>query len=332
MPPDEDEDEMLRLALAESLQLSTQHQQTLERETQREAALLQQSADTEQKLAQQRDRTQRQQEEQEDEVMRRIMRESERVEEERVARRRDELRRMDELFGSRSSFGPGVDPNPTPVAATTGTTRRRRRRRRDAAVIPQPQPQPQPQPIVVLPRQWVNPPILLPPQPIQQPQPQPIVVHPRHPPQPIQQLECPRRRRRRRNPRDNPEPTALEDPGHYSLADVLRQSMRDTSGAAAQEEGFNRGELEAAIAASAEQNRDEEQEAIERNSGIPTYEEACAAPVYRAPRGARYVFQGPCKVEGEDGRAVMEVVGEMDLGEALRVANRDVRRKKRRER
>lgn len=102
-------------------------------------------------------------------------------------------------------------------------------------------------------------------------------------------------------------------------------SVRETSAAPPQEEGFNRDELAAAIAASAQQNRDEEQEAIDRNTGVPTYQEACAAPMHRPPRGVRYKFQGPNKAEMKDGCTV-EIVGEMDLEQALKIANRNVRR------
>ncbi|KLJ08474.1 hypothetical protein EMPG_16093 [Blastomyces silverae] len=73
--------------------------------------------------------------------------------------------------------------------------------------------------------------------------------------------------------------------------------------------------------------RDEDEEAIRRNRGIPTYPEAIYMKRYPAPRGRRYVFQGPSCVtfEGEGGeKVVWEIVGDMDLGEAVRVANRNV--------
>ena len=122
-------------------------------------------------------------------------------------------------------------------------------------------------------------------------------------------------------------PTVLEDPGHYDLEDVLRMSLQDTSAAPPEEDGFNRDELAAAIAESANQQRDEEQEAIDRNQGIPTYKEACKAPIYRAPKGAKYKFQGPSKTELEGG-FTMEIVGEMDLATALKIANKNVKVKR----
>lgn len=121
-------------------------------------------------------------------------------------------------------------------------------------------------------------------------------------------------------------------PADYSLNDVLAQSRNESySTAPFSEEGeeSNHDELQAAISESAEQERDEEAEAIQRNRGVPTYQEACAAPRLRAPRGAKYTFQGPSSVVSEDeeggggdgeGRK-LEIVGDMDLNEAMRVAN-----------
>ena len=96
------------------------------------------------------------------------------------------------------------------------------------------------------------------------------------------------------------------------------------------EEGleFNFEELQAAINESAEQHRDEDEEAIRRNQGCPTYGEACAMQIYDARPGETYVFQGPSPVTlgGETGRPMeLEVVGEMDVQDALRIANRDSR-------
>ena len=130
------------------------------------------------------------------------------------------------------------------------------------------------------------------------------------------------------------------DPANYSLEDVLALSRNDSySTAPFTEEGeeFNHDELQAAINESAQQDRDEEAEAIQRNAGIPTYEEACAAPKLRAPRGARYTFQGASNTvtledgEGQEsgsggggGEKKLEVVGDMDLNEAMKVANADL--------
>ncbi|PGG98532.1 hypothetical protein AJ79_08846 [Helicocarpus griseus UAMH5409] len=122
--------------------------------------------------------------------------------------------------------------------------------------------------------------------------------------------------------------SALTD---YSLDDILARSRRDAYATGAPTESveeLNDMELQAAINESAGgQTRDEEEEAIQRNRGIPTYEEACRMPMFGAPRGKRYVFQGPCWVDldaGEgNGKVRWEIVGSMDLGEAIRVANRN---------
>ncbi|KKZ59198.1 hypothetical protein EMCG_05446 [[Emmonsia] crescens] len=123
----------------------------------------------------------------------------------------------------------------------------------------------------------------------------------------------------------------------YSLDEVLARSRRDafpTGPYTAAVEDLNDTELHAAINESAGgQCRDEEEEAIQRNRGIPTYEEACKMNIYGAPRGRRYVFQGPSSVScdggggGEGGGEVKwEIVGDMDLREAVRVANKNVDR------
>lgn len=53
-------------------------------------------------------------------------------------------------------------------------------------------------------------------------------------------------------------------------------------------------------------------------------------PRYKAPVGMKYVFQGPREVLIEGGGAggtdlKVRVVGDMDLAEAMRIANRNVR-------
>lgn len=124
----------------------------------------------------------------------------------------------------------------------------------------------------------------------------------------------------------------LPDPSAYSLPEILTRSRTDAypTSAPFTEAGleFNHHELQAAINASAEQGRDPDEEAIERNLNCPTYEEACAMARYRPRRGDRYVFQGPnaVTIEGDEDEnkpdVRMEIVGEMDLVEAMRVANR----------
>ncbi|WEW61841.1 hypothetical protein PRK78_007338 [Emydomyces testavorans] len=124
------------------------------------------------------------------------------------------------------------------------------------------------------------------------------------------------------------------NPAAYSLDEIYARSLNDAfprgpfrpRGADAVFEAA----LQAAINESAQQTRDEEEEAVRRSRGVPTYEEACRMPRYRAPRGATYVFQGPKEVviengngEGEEMR--VKVVGEMDLAEAMRVANQNFR-------
>ncbi|EEP78343.1 predicted protein [Uncinocarpus reesii 1704] len=128
-------------------------------------------------------------------------------------------------------------------------------------------------------------------------------------------------------PRAPPHPTP--NPASYSLREILSRSVTDAFSFPAPEPSFDAA-LQAAINESAEQARDEEEEAVQRSRGVPTYEEACRMPRYRAPRGARYRFQGPKEVvlEGEGGGGGrVRVVGEMDLGEAMRVANQNVRRR-----
>ncbi|QVM06109.1 hypothetical protein D8B26_000822 [Coccidioides posadasii str. Silveira] len=126
-------------------------------------------------------------------------------------------------------------------------------------------------------------------------------------------------------------PQPAHSPAMYSLSEILARSRIDAfpTGSffpADADPAFDAA-LQAAINDSADQARDEEEEAVQRSRGIPTYEEACSMPRYRPPRGARYVFQGPKEVyvetggEGEGMR--VKVVGDMDLGEALRVANQN---------
>ncbi|OJD21333.1 hypothetical protein ACJ73_07327 [Blastomyces percursus] len=117
----------------------------------------------------------------------------------------------------------------------------------------------------------------------------------------------------------------------YSLDEVLVRSRHDafpTGRTSSAVDELNHAEMQAAINESAGGRcRDEDEEAVRRNRGIPTYTEALNMKRYRAPRGRRYVFQGPSCVtlEGEGGPKVRwEIVGDMDLGEALRVANRNV--------
>ncbi|PGH03534.1 hypothetical protein AJ80_08667 [Polytolypa hystricis UAMH7299] len=132
------------------------------------------------------------------------------------------------------------------------------------------------------------------------------------------------------------QPAQHVSPADYSLDEILARSRQESYPAGPfTEEGLesNHDELQAAINASAEQHRNEEEEAVERSKGIPTYEEACASQRYRPPRGGRYVFQGPnsvtLPVDGGDGDLgspeqciKLEVVGDMDLAEAMRIANK----------
>ncbi|KAK2801073.1 hypothetical protein FQN50_007881 [Emmonsiellopsis sp. PD_5] len=135
----------------------------------------------------------------------------------------------------------------------------------------------------------------------------------------------PRQQRRRTTDPRRPRP---RPPSDYDEEEVLARSRREAfpTGPFTEEgEEFNHHQLQAAINESAGQGRDEEEEAIERNRGIPTYEEACAMERYKAPRGKKYVFQGPSSVtlEGENGNpgVTMKVIGDMDLGVALKIAN-----------
>ncbi|KMU86646.1 hypothetical protein CIHG_04435 [Coccidioides immitis H538.4] len=132
-------------------------------------------------------------------------------------------------------------------------------------------------------------------------------------------------------PQSHQEDNSLKCPAMYSLSEILARSRIDAFPTgpffpADADPAFDAA-LQAAINDSADQARDEEEEAVQRSRGIPTYEEACSMPRYRPPRGARYVFQGPKEVyvetggEGEGMR--VKVVGDMDLGEALRVANQN---------
>ncbi|KAK2739045.1 hypothetical protein FQN57_006727 [Myotisia sp. PD_48] len=118
------------------------------------------------------------------------------------------------------------------------------------------------------------------------------------------------------------------NPEGYSLEDILARSRAQSYPTAPfTEEGVesNHDELQRAINESAEQHRDEEEEAIQRSAGIPTYEEACKMRKYPAPAGMRYSFQGPKTIElnngSGNGPTKLEIVGDMDLGEAMRVAN-----------
>ncbi|KAK2755664.1 hypothetical protein FQN54_005813 [Arachnomyces sp. PD_36] len=121
-------------------------------------------------------------------------------------------------------------------------------------------------------------------------------------------------------------------PSSYSLSEILSRSRADAypTHAPFTEAGleFNHHELQAAINASAEQGRDPDEEAVERNRDCPTYEEACEMARYKPRRGDRYVFQGPNSVtiEGDEEEnkpnVRLEIVGEMDLVDAMRVANR----------
>lgn len=147
----------------------------------------------------------------------------------------------------------------------------------------------------------------------------------------------PERRRHHSHRHQRPSPTGSgtsgfpSGPSSYSLSEILARSRRDAyqTNAPFTEDGleFNHRELQAAINASAEQGRDPDEEAIERNLDCPTYEEACAMRTYKPRRGDSYVFQGPnvIMIEGdEDGDSPdvrMEIVGERDLVEAMRVAN-----------
>ncbi|EGD90247.2 uncharacterized protein TERG_06474 [Trichophyton rubrum CBS 118892] len=135
-------------------------------------------------------------------------------------------------------------------------------------------------------------------------------------------------------------------PRHYSMLlvtpidttnnhvrDVLRRSRREfqARAAAAQAAHDFDNDMQRAINESAEQHRDEEEEAVQRSRGIPTYEEACASVRYRAPPGMRYSFQGPEVIEipRENGPPTkLSIVGDMDLGEAMRIANQRVKRKR----
>ncbi|OAL74021.1 hypothetical protein A7D00_2050 [Trichophyton violaceum] len=135
-------------------------------------------------------------------------------------------------------------------------------------------------------------------------------------------------------------------PRHYSMLlvtpidttnnhvrDVLRRSRRkfQARAAAAQAAHDFDNDMQRAINESAEQHRDEEEEAVQRSRGIPTYEEACASVRYRAPPGMRYSFQGPEVIEipRENGPPTkLSIVGYMDLGEAMRIANQRVKRKR----
>lgn len=145
-------------------------------------------------------------------------------------------------------------------------------------------------------------------------------------------------RRRQRYPRhQRPNPTDRgtggppPGPSSYTLPEILARSRRDAyqTNAPFTENGleFNHHELQAAINASADQGRDPDEEAVERNLDCPTYEEACAMRKYKPRRGDSYVFQGPnaIMIEGDEDRdspnVRMEIVGEMDLAEAMRVAN-----------
>ncbi|EGE07292.1 hypothetical protein TEQG_06201 [Trichophyton equinum CBS 127.97] len=119
------------------------------------------------------------------------------------------------------------------------------------------------------------------------------------------------------------------DPSNYRVRDVLRRSRREFHARAAAED-FD-SDLQRAINESAEQHRDEEEEAVQRSRGIPTYEEACASVRYRPQPGMRYTFQGPEVIEipRENGPPTkLSIVGDMDLGEAMRIANQRVNRKR----
>ncbi|EFE37184.1 hypothetical protein TRV_08165 [Trichophyton verrucosum HKI 0517] len=123
------------------------------------------------------------------------------------------------------------------------------------------------------------------------------------------------------------------DPTNYRVRDVIRRSRREFHARAAATEageGFD-SDLQRAINESAEQHRDEEEEAVQRSRGIPTYEEACASVRYRPSPGMRYSFQGPEVIEipRENGPPTkLSIVGDMDLGEAMRIANQRVKRKR----
>ncbi|EER37243.1 predicted protein [Histoplasma capsulatum var. duboisii H88] len=125
----------------------------------------------------------------------------------------------------------------------------------------------------------------------------------------------------------NPLPSIMS----YSLDEILSRSRRDafpTGFYTPAVEERNNVELQAAINESAGgRYRDEEEEAIRRSRDIPTYPEAVFMKFYPAPRGRRYVFQGPSSVtfDGEGGEKVQwEIVGDMDLGEAVGIANKNV--------
>ncbi|KAK2795400.1 hypothetical protein FQN52_005165 [Onygenales sp. PD_12] len=153
------------------------------------------------------------------------------------------------------------------------------------------------------------------------------VPSPRPPPQRARTTRSPsppRQQRRRTTNALRPRPA----PADYDEEEILARSRREAfpTGPFTEEgEEFNHHQLQSAINESAGQGRDEDEEAIERNRGVPTYEEACAMERYKAPHGKKYVFQGPSSVtlEGENGNpgVTMKVTGDMDLGVALKIAN-----------
>ncbi|EFR03347.1 hypothetical protein MGYG_06344 [Nannizzia gypsea CBS 118893] len=146
-----------------------------------------------------------------------------------------------------------------------------------------------------------------------------------------------RSRRRSSMPLHNRSPPTAEhnaiNPAAYSLQDIVARSVRETwSGAPLTEatQESNDYQLQRAINESAEQHRDEDEEAVRRSRGIPTYEEACASVRYRPPPGMRYSFQGPDVIEvpRENGPPTkLKIVGDMDLGEAMSVANQRLKKR-----
>ncbi|KAK2880093.1 hypothetical protein FQN49_000571 [Arthroderma sp. PD_2] len=124
------------------------------------------------------------------------------------------------------------------------------------------------------------------------------------------------------------------DPTAYSLEEIITRSRNQAypdGPFTEQGQESNYDELQRAINESAEQHRDEEEEAVQRNRGIPTYEEACSSQRYRPRPGMRYSFQGPEVIEIEnEGKppSKLKIVGDMDLGEAMRVANQRNKKKR----
>ncbi|KAI1931144.1 hypothetical protein LOZ65_001343 [Ophidiomyces ophidiicola] len=322
-----DEDEYLRRALEENLRVTEERQRRIE-DAQRQAR------EAEERIIRISESTaQREQEatENEAEELRLAMERSvaeEQARERRLAGERDRLSRMDREFGDRSTVAPNTQSRTAPHSSMPGAfvetasqpgpitshpaPGRRHTLRESTPALEETRRQPR--------RQNSTPPSRPPPAAEDTPLQASTISLP-------SRIAAGRALPRRRSTQTRR--TLTPDPNAYFLADILARSRADA---------FSRGPfrpddadpvfdagLQAAINASANQARDEDEEAVQRSRGVPTYQEACRMPRYQAPRGARYVFQGP-RGPGASAEGAVKIVGDMDLREAMKVANQNVNR------